>query len=158
MMADYIIRRAEPRDLAAVNTLLGQVLAVHHASRPDLFRPVGKKYTDAELLAIFANPETPVFVYEKDGAVLGYAFCVLKHQDSGALMPLTSLYLDDLCVLASARGMHVGAALFEHVKSFARSKGCHNLTLHVWEGNPGARAFYDAMGMAPQYTSMELLF
>lgn len=156
-MPEYIIRPAEPRDLEAVNTLLGQVLAVHHASRPDLFRPVGKKYTDKELLAIFGNPDTPVFVYDREGAVLGYAFCAIQHQDSGALMPLTTLYLDDLCVLEQARGLHIGKALFEYMKAFAKEKGCHNITLHVWEGNSGAKAFYEAMGMAPQYTSMELL-
>jgi len=156
-MADYIIRLAEPKDLEPINTLLGQVLAVHHAARPDLFRPVGKKYTDAELMALFANPETPVFVYEKDRAVLGYAFCAIQRVGSGALMPLKTLYLDDLCVLDSARGLHIGTALFEYVKAFAKEQGCHNITLHVWEGNPGAKAFYAAQGMAPQYTSMELL-
>lgn len=156
-MQEYIIRPAEPKDLEAVNTLLGQVLAVHHASRPDLFRPVGKKYTDDELLSIFENPDTPVFVYEREGAVLGYAFCAIQHLGSGALMPLTTLYLDDLCVLESARGLHIGTALFEYVKAFAKEKGCHNITLHVWEGNPGAKAFYEALGMQPQYTSMELL-
>ena len=156
-MDDYKIRPAEPRDLEAVNTLLGQVLAVHHAGRPDLFRPVGKKYTDEQLLSIFADPQTPVFVYEKEGAVLGYAFCILRQQGSGALLPLKTLYLDDLCVLEPARGLHIGSALFAYVKAFAREKGCHNLTLHVWENNPGARAFYEAQGMAPQYTSMELV-
>ena len=156
-MSEFIIRPAEARDLEAVNTLLGQVLAVHHAARPDLFRPVGKKYTDEELLAIFENPDTPVFVYEREGAVLGYAFCVIQYQDSGALKPRTTLYLDDLCVLESARGLHIGTTLFDYVKAFAKKKGCHNITLHVWEGNPGAIAFYRAQGMTPQYTSMELL-
>ena len=156
-MSEFIIRPAEPRDLEAVNTLLGQVLAVHHAARPDLFRPVGKKYTDEELLAIFENPDTPVFVYEREGAVLGYAFCVIQYQDSGALKPRTTLYLDDLCVLESARGLHIGTTLFDYVKAFAKKKGCHNITLHVWEGNPGAIAFYRAQGMMPQNTSMELL-
>ena len=152
-----MIRRAEANDLEAINKLLQQVLTVHHRGRPDLFKETGKKYTDAELLGIFENPDTPVFVYDKDGAVLGYAFCALQHLNSGALMPITTLYLDDLCVLESARGLHIGTALFEYVKAFAKEKGCHNITLHVWEGNPGAKAFYEAQGMAPQYTSMELL-
>lgn len=156
-MSEFIIRPAESRDLEVVNTLLGQVLSVHHASRPDLFRPVGKKYTDEELLSIFKNPDTPVFVYDKEGSVLGYAFCVIRHQESGALKPLKTLYLDDLCVLDSARGLHIVTSLFDYVKAFAKKKGCHNITLHVWEGNPGAKAFYEAQGMAPQYTSMELL-
>lgn len=156
-MSEFIIRPAEPRDLEVVNTLLGQVLSVHHASRPDLFRPVGKKYTDEELLSIFKNPDTPVFVYDREGSVLGYAFCVIRHQESGALKPLKTLYLDDLCVLDSVRGLHIGTSLFDYVKAFAKKKGCHNITLHVWEGNPGAKAFYKALGMVPQFTSMELL-
>lgn len=152
-----MIRQAGPTDLEAVNSLLRQVLAVHHTGRPDLFRAEGKKYTDEQLLAIISNPVTPVFVYEDGGDVLGYAFCAFQHQDSGSLMPLTSLYIDDICVDEHARGRHIGTALFEHVKAFAREKGCHNITLHVWECNPGAMTFYKAMGMMPQYTSMEML-
>ncbi len=151
------IRKAEPRDLGAVNALLQQVLSVHHKGRPDLFNEVGKKYTDAELLDIFANPDTPVFVYEKDGTVLGYVFCVIRHQGSGSLKEITTLYIDDLCVDENARGQHVGSALFEYVKTFAKKKGCHNITLHVWECNPGAKAFYERLGFKPQYISMEMI-
>ena len=156
-MEDFIIRLAEPRDLEAVNTLLRQVLKVHHDARPDLFREEGKKYTDEELLGIFADPETPVFVYESDGVVLGYVFCAFRHPSSGSLKTITTLYVDDLCVDGKARGRHIGKALFNHVKEYARQQGCHNITLHVWECNPGARAFYESLGMTPQYTSMELI-
>lgn len=152
-----LIRKAGPQDLPTVNRLLQQVLTVHHNGRPDLFNEVGKKYTDEELLAIFEQPDTPVFVYESDGSVLGYAFCSLQRQGSGSLRELTTLYVDDICVDEKARGRHVGTALFEHVKQFAREAGCHNITLHVWECNPVARAFYESLGMSPQYTSMELL-
>lgn len=152
-----MIRKAQKRDLEAVNSLLRQVLGVHHRGRPDLFRAEGKKYSDRELLAIFDNPRTPVFVYEDGGAVLGYVFCALQHQESGSLMPITTLYIDDLCVDAQARGKHIGKALFEYVKAYAKEQGCHNITLHVWECNPSAKAFYEALGLSPQYTSMELL-
>ena len=151
------IRKAEPRDLEAVNGLLQQVLSVHNQARPDLFNEIGKKYTDEELISIFNNPETPVFVYDREETVLGYVFCVLRHQGSGSLRKLTSLYIDDLCVHEKARGEHIGRVLFEYVKAFARAQGCHNITLHVWACNPGAQAFYEAMGMTPQYTSMELI-
>ena len=156
-MADYIIRRAGARDLEAVNALLRQVLRVHHDARPDLFRPKGKKYSDAELLGIFRNPETPVFVYEKDGAVLGYAFCAIQHISSGCLQDITSLYLDDLCVDEYCRGQHIGRTLFEHVREYALRQGCHNITLHAWNGNPAALSFYTSLGLTPQYTSLELL-
>ncbi|MBR3075246.1 MAG: GNAT family N-acetyltransferase [Bacteroidales bacterium] len=151
------IRNAVPGDLDAVNDLLEQVLAVHHEGRPDLFREQGKKYTDAELLDIFADPDTPVFVYEEDGAVLGYAFCAARYQCSGSLNPVRTLYLDDLCVDGKARGRHIGRALFDYVKSYASEQGFYNITLHVWECNPGARTFYKALGMKPQYTCMELV-
>lgn len=151
------IRKATARDLDAVNALLREVLAVHHAGRPDLFRPSGKKYSDGELLALFADPGTPVFVYESEGKVLGYVFCALQRQGSGSLKPLTTLYIDDLCVDPGQRGRQIGRKLFEHAKAFAREHGCHNITLHVWECNPGARAFYEALGLKPQYTSMEML-
>ncbi len=156
-MSDYTIRKACPGDLEAVNHLLQQVLSVHHEGRPDLFNESGKKYTDEELLRIFSNPRTPVFVYEKEGTVLGYAFCAFQKEGSGSLRPLTTLYIDDICVHEKARHQHVGKALFEYVKVFAREKGCYNITLHVWECNPGARTFYEAMGMKPQYTSMEMI-
>ena len=151
------IRKATSRDLPAINDLLREVLAVHHAGRPDLFRPEGKKYTDGELLAIFADPLTPVFVYDRDGEELGYIFCALQQQDSGSLQAVRTLYIDDLCVNPAYRGQQIGRALFGHAKAFARESGCHNLTLHVWECNPGARAFYEALGLKPQYTSMEML-
>lgn len=154
---DYLIRKAEPRDLEAVGNLLRQVLKLHHDGRPDLFNEEGKKYTDEELLAIFANPLTPVFVYEKGGVVLGYVFCELQHVSSGSLRTLDSLYIDDLCVDSSARGQHIGKALYEYAVEFAKQNGCHNVTLHVWECNSGAKAFYEAMGMTPQYTSMETI-
>ena len=156
-MTSYIIRPAEPRDLEAVNCLLRQVLTVHHQGRPDLFRQEGKKYADDELLAIFANPETPVFVYDKDGAVLGYVFCVFQKPSGGALEPIKTLYVDDFCVNGNVRGKGIGTALFNYVKEYAREKGCHNISLHVWECNPGAKAFYESLGLEPQYTSMELI-
>lgn len=151
------IRKAGIKDLEAVNRLLEQVLEIHHRGRPDLFRDQGKKYTDAALESIFANPETPVFVYEKDGEVLGYAFCAITFQNSGSLQPLTSLYIDDICVEKRARGKHIGTKLFNHCRQFAREEGCHNITLHVWECNPTAKKFYESLGMQPQFISMETL-
>ena len=152
-----VIRLAAPGDLEAVGKLLEQVLKVHHEGRPDLFRSEGKKYSDAELLDIFANPDTPVFVYDKGGSVLGYAFCALQHASAGSQNPVTTLYVDDLCVDEAARGRHIGKALFGKVKEYAASRGCHNITLHVWECNPAAMAFYRSMGMSTQFTSMEML-
>ena len=142
-----------------MHRLLGQVLTVHAEGRPDLFRAGTRKYTDDELLALFADDAHPVFVAvdEKDGErVLGHAFCAVQdYRGSNNMQPILSIYIDDICVDEAARGQHVGTALYRHVIAYARELGCHNVTLNVWECNPGARAFYEAMGMSVQKTCLE---
>ena len=142
-----------------MDRLLGQVLEVHAEGRPDLFRAGTRKYTDDELLAMFDDDSRPVFVAvdEKDGErVLGHAFCeVQDYRASNNMQPFVSVYVDDICVDEACRGRHVGTALYRHVIEFARGLGCHNVTLNVWECNPGARAFYEAMGMSVQKTCLE---
>ena len=151
------IRPANERDLPRVGELLRQVNEVHHTIRPDLFKTDSRKYNDDELRAVFADPETPVFVCEADGEVSGYAFCkILKNlRPDGNLVPITSLYLDDLCVDEKARGRGIGSALYRFVLDYAKQIGCHNVTLNVWEGNDAALAFYRKCGMTVQKTCME---
>ena len=151
------IRNAKESDTAQVLKLLAQVNLVHHIIRPDLFN-IATKYTRDELLLMFSDESTPVFVCEQNGEVLGYLFAVIiDHGGSQMLTPVKELYIDDLCVDETARGKGVATALFEHAKAFARQIGCHNLTLNVWEGNDGALAFYKKMGMLPQKTKLETL-
>ena len=57
-MDDMTIRRATAADIPQIDELLRQVLEVHHAGRPDLFKGGVKKYTDEELKAILANDQT----------------------------------------------------------------------------------------------------
>jgi ribosomal protein S18 acetylase RimI-like enzyme len=69
---------------------------------------------------------------------------------------MKTLYIDDICVDENARGKHVGKALYEYVREYARSIDCNNITLNVWEGNTPAWHFYKAMGMKVQKTTMEI--
>lgn len=172
-MDDMTIRRATAADIPQIDELLRQVLKVHHAGRPDLFKGGVKKYTDEELKAILANDQTPVFVAVAPSAndgndaehnadspatdqVLGYAFCVFQqHLNSNILTDIKTLYIDDLCVDERSRGHHVGSTLYRYVLDFARQSGCHNVTLNVWACNPKAQAFYERMGLTPYYIGME---
>jgi ribosomal protein S18 acetylase RimI-like enzyme len=95
-------------------------------------------------------------VYD-DGEVLGYVFCqITQVKDDRLLQDRKSLYLDDLCVDETARGRHIGSALFEFVRDYAKSIGCHAVTLNVWAGNDAAMQFYQSKGMQPQKTEMEM--
>lgn len=150
------VRRAVAADTPGLVRLLRQVLEVHHAGRPDLFRTGVRKYTDDQLAALLRDPDRPVFVAVEGDAVQGYAFCVLQSTaGSPMLTDIRTLYIDDLCVDETVRGRHVGRTLYEFVVAYARAQGCYNVTLNVWACNPAAMRFYEAMGMRPQKIGME---
>ena len=157
-MESLTIRRAVPADIPDLDRLLYQVHKVHSDARPDLFIPGAKKYTDGELEAILADERTPVFAAERDGALVGYAFCVWQqHDDSRSMTHIRTLYIDDLCIDESERGTGVGRALYEHVLAYARMNDFYNVTLNVWEGNGSALKFYQSLGLKVQKYGMEII-
>ena len=153
-----MIRRANKNDISQIINLLHQVNMVHHIIRPDLFKPHTTKYNEQELSKMLDNDNKPIFVFD-DGGVLGYAFCQISEVQNDILLQDTkTMYIDDICVDENARGKHVGKALFEFVRDYAQTIGCHNITLNVWTGNDAAQSFYKNMGMQVQKTTMELVF
>lgn len=153
------VRRAEERDMEAINRLLYQVCMVHHNGRPDLFRAGGKKYTDEQIREILHNEETPVFAaVDEQDRMAGYAFCIFqRHSDNNALTDIVTLYIDDLCVEETMRGQHIGRLLYDAVLDFARQQGCYNVTLNVWSCNESAMKFYESCGLKPQKIGMEVI-
>ena len=149
------IRKAQKNDISRIIDLLHQVNMVHHVLRPDLFKPHTTKYSEQELESLLKDENKPIFVYD-DGTVSGYAFCqVSEIKDNLLLEDIKTLYIDDICVDENARGKHIGKALYEHVRNYAKSIGCHHITLNIWEGNNPAWHFYQNMGMQVQKTTME---
>ncbi|MBO5495067.1 MAG: GNAT family N-acetyltransferase [Eubacterium sp.] len=153
------IRIAEKKDTEKILELLSQVLEIHAKARPDVFISGTTKYTAEELEAIFKDENRRTYVAtDDDGTVLGYAFCEIQMPEaSNNLHPHTTLYIDDICVSESARGMHIGTGLYEYVLAQAKALGCYNVTLNVWEGNDTAKAFYKKMGMKIRKTQMEAI-
>ena len=152
-----MIRKARKEDIQRIIALLHQVNMVHHVIRPDLFKPHTTKYNEQELEAMLDDDSKPIFVYD-DGKVLGYAFCqVTEVRGHQLLEDIKTLYIDDICVDENARGRHIGKALYEYVRDYAKSIGCNNITLNVWEGNEPALQFYRRMGMQVQKTTMEVI-
>ena len=151
------MRKARKEDIQRIIELLHQVNMVHHVIRPDLFKPYTTKYNEQKLEAMLDDDSKPIFVYD-DGMVLGYAFCqITEVRDNQLLEDIKTLYIDDICVDENARGRHIGKALYEYVRDYAKSIGCNNITLNVWEGNEPALHFYRNMGMQVQKTTMEVI-
>ena len=152
-----MVRKACKNDIGRIIELLHQVDMVHHVIRPDLFKPNTTKYNEQELEALLDRDRNPIFVYD-DGQVLGHAFCQISEAKGHRLLvDAKTLYIDDICVDEAARGKHVGKALYEYVRDYARSIGCYNITLNVWEGNDAAQSFYRSMGMQVQKKGMETI-
>ena len=150
------IVKAEKRHIPGMLRLLQQVGQVHREIRPDIFRAGALKYDETALEALLREENTPIFIGEDDGRVLGYCFCVLKdYRGSGVQTDRVELYIDDLCVDEESRGKGVATALYRHVKDFAKGIGCSHISLNVWCGNDNAQRFYEKMGMTPRCIMME---
>ena len=151
------IRRAEKKDIDRIIELLGQVLEIHAAIRPDIFVSGTTKYSAKELGEMIKDEEKPIYVAaDESGKVIGYAFCQLKERpEREYFVPGKAMYIDDLCVDEKARGRAVGTKLFEYVKREAVRFGCGEITLNVWTGNDSAEEFYEKLGMSTRSRTME---
>lgn len=149
---------AEEKDIERMHELLTQVNLVHHKGRPDLFK-CGRKYTDEQLREILRDKKRPIFAaVDKNDCLLGYAFCIFQqHLNDNILTDIKTLYIDDLCVDETKRGLHIGSTLYNAVLDFAREHGCYNVTLNVWSCNESAMKFYENCGLRPQKVGMEVI-
>ena len=106
-----------------------------------------------QALSDLKKPEPEMTENEK---VLAHCFCqVVDREETGASFARKTLFIDDLCVDETVRGHHIGKAMYEFVKTWAATEGFYNITLHVWECNPDAVAFYKSIGMKVQQYTME---
>lgn len=152
------IRKARKEDIKGILSLLLQVNQIHADGRPDLFKSGGIKYTESNLAEKMNKEGEMILVAVENGEVLGYSFLEIEDtKESTSLYPHRAIYIDDLCVDETKRGKHVGSELFKEIKKTAKELGAYHITLRVWECNPNARAFYDAMGMKTLYSEMEML-
>ena len=152
------IRFADTRDIPGMIDLLQQVGQVHHEIRPDLFRSGAQKYDEAALEALLKDPTRPILAAVEEGKLLGYCFCILQvTENDPVLCDRKVLYIDDLCVDETIRGKGVAKALYEKTLEYARTLGCHAVTLNVWCGNDRAMHFYEKCGLKPQKIGMETI-
>lgn len=81
----------------------------------------------------------------RNDELLGYA-CLYWHFTS--LVPAETVLLNDLFVIAEARGEGVGRALIEASATVARKRGAHHLEWATAPDNKTAQHLYDATGAA----------
>lgn len=152
-----LIRPWSPADATAVREMHAELQRYEKVLRPS--RSVRSSATEAyvaDLEATHANADddTGFFVAERDGRLVGFAFC-LAERDLLEAEPC-QVYLQDLMVTADARVQGVGRALVAQVFTFARARGVSRVDVMVLANNQDALAAYRAFGFAPAYVTLQV--
>lgn len=134
--ATPVIRMAQPedsgtilrliRDLAAFENLLDAV----HATEADILRDGFGRARKFECL-----------LAEVEDQAVGFALFFVSYS---TFEGRAGLYLEDLYVAESARGLGIGRGLMARLARLAHERGYRRLDLSVLHWNP-ARAFYDRL-------------
>lgn len=151
-----MIRCADISDKKRIGELLYQVHELHAKARPDIFKSGARKFSEEELELRLRDSKNPVFVYEDEDGVCAYVMCIYEStKDKEYMHKRKVLFIDDLCVDASKRGLGIGEKLYRYVVNIARENKCSSVSLHVWNDNKSALKFYERLGMQAKYTEME---
>ncbi|MEU8522874.1 cyclophane-containing RiPP N-acetyltransferase HaaN [Streptomyces sp. NPDC048577] len=138
------IRPAEKRDVLAVTELIEEIERHYGATE---FQPLEERRTQVEE-ALFGSPPlaSALLVEDEAGDIVGLAAYSFLWPAAGSSH---SLFLKELYVRDALRRQGVGARLMEELRSLATARpGCSRLEWMTERDNPGARAFYKALGFA----------
>lgn len=120
------------RELAEYEKLLDRVSATEEKLGQTLFGSV---------------PCAEVLIAEVDGMAQGFA---LYFQNYSTFLATPGIYLEDLYVRGSARGLGVGLKLIARVAKRAVELGCGRFEWAVLDWNEPALKFYRALGAVAQ--------
>ena len=136
--ASFLIRAAEPRDLADMVRLIGRLAEFEHLEHlmqatpeilgPHLFGP---------------RPVAEALVVDSGGRVVAFA---LFFTNFSTFLARPGLYLEDLFVEPEQRGHGIGQALLAHLAGLAAERGCGRFEWSVLDWNVDAIRFYERMG------------
>lgn len=137
-MADFSIRPATPADCGEVLRLIRE-LAIYEKLEDQM---VG---TEAQLReALFgARPSCEALIAERSGRAVGFA---LYFTTFSTFLCKPGLYLEDLFVEPSSRGIGLGKALLVRLAAIARDRGCGRFEWRVLDWNEPSIRFYESLG------------
>lgn len=152
---EFATRLGTETDVAALEPLWAEMLEHHRGLVRDEW-PVraaaGSWAIRAAHYTQWLNDATGILVIaDRPGSPepLGYAMCKLRA--SGPTFDLGPEFaeVEDLVVLAAARGSGIGTALLNACRRQLRSRGITHWSIGVLDANEGATALYRRLGFRP---------
>ena len=143
----HTVRSAHPADAQNLAALAIQVWLHTYALegiRGALSDYVFQKLTPERFAELIADPKTHILVCEEESCLFGYV-----RMSAGTPCPsdqAITTEIETLYVQEHHEGKGVGRTLLEAAFAMARKSGDRKIWLSVYEGNTGARAFYDRQG------------
>lgn len=136
-MASITIRAADPGDAATIVALIRE-LATYENLQDQV------RIAEADVLrdGFGARPYFETLIAEVDGEPAGFA---LFFHNYSTFEGRPGIYVEDVFVRQSARGLGLGKKLMARLAAIARERGCRRLDLWVLHWNP-AREFYHRLG------------
>ena len=134
---EWTFRPAQANDFAAVVSLACQLAAHIEAETPPL--------TFEQFQANYLRPDATMrlLLAVDHDHVVGMVSWTVMHELYSADR---RVYISDLAVDRSARGLGVGASLMKEVVTWAAAHGVQKLGWDVWRHNETAKAFYKSVG------------
>ena len=151
-----LIRDAKPSDSQAIVGLIGQVQALHVASRPETFRPVPEPEIADWFGQALQNPANKIWVADADGMVCGYLLSVVRNQAGNPfVIDRTWLELDQICVLRAHRRQGIAKALIATAMAHAAAQGFRDVELSTWAFNHDAQSAFRELGFVAKVLRFE---
>jgi ribosomal protein S18 acetylase RimI-like enzyme len=148
MPGDIVIRRAEKRDLPEIGRLGAALIRVHREFDSQRFMSPGD---DPEggyawfLGTQLRKRDVAVFVAQRDGEVIGYAYCGIEPRSWMELRDEAG-FIHDIVVAERARRVGIGRRLLATATEWLFSRGVPRVMLWTAERNDAAQQLFASAG------------
>ena len=143
-----LVRRAEPRDVAALGRLGAALVRVHHTYDSHRFlTPVpGLDEGYAHFLRTqLADADVAIFVAERGDAIIGYVYAAVEPPSWKELRDVAG-FIHDVIVDPAARRAGVATRLVETAAAWLTSRGVPRVMLWTAAQNQDAQRLFERLG------------
>lgn len=133
----FLIRKGKKEDCRAIRELILE-LAIYEKAEHEMTLSVEELEADG----FGEDPIYNVIIAEQEQDIIGMALYYEKYSTWKG----RSIYLEDLIVTESKRGIGAGKALFEEVMKEARDRNCGRMEWQVLDWNQPSINFYKSYG------------